>query len=80
MIETSGDEKRALYEAIKSTLKNAVDLGGRDTERDLHNNTGGYVKVLDSRSVGRPCPECGALIKKIQYLGGAAYFCPGCQR
>jgi hypothetical protein len=38
-----------------------------------------YVRLTDSRAVGRPCPACGAPIEKIQYLGGGCYFCPHCQ-
>jgi len=69
VIAIAGEERRALYEAIRGVLEQAVDLGGRDTERDLYN----------SKSVGQPCPECGTPIEKIQYLGGACYFCPSCQ-
>ncbi len=79
MVNTAEDERQALYQAIRETLQQAVDLGGRDTERDLYNRPGGYRRILDSRSVGQPCPECGTPIEKIQYLGGAAYFCPCCQ-
>ena len=25
------------------------------------------------------CPECGMVIEKTQFLGGACYFCPACQ-
>lgn len=79
VVGISEGERRALYQAIRETLKQAVDLGGRDTERDLHERPGGYTRILDSRSVGQPCPECGTPIEKIQYLGGASYFCPRCQ-
>jgi formamidopyrimidine-DNA glycosylase len=54
--------------------------GGRDTELDLFGRPGGYVTVLSKNTVDQPCPLCGALICKEAYLGGAIYFCPGCQR
>jgi formamidopyrimidine-DNA glycosylase len=73
------EERWALHRAIKETLKQAVDLGGRDTERDLYNRRGGYRRIMDSKSVGQPCPECGTPVEKIQYLGGACYLCPSCQ-
>lgn len=73
-------EIKNLYGAIRETMKKAVELGGRSDERDLYNNPGGYVRILDSKSKGKPCPECGGLIARIQYLGGASYFCPNCQR
>jgi formamidopyrimidine-DNA glycosylase len=72
-------EQRALHRAAKTTITQAVKANGRDTERDLHNQPGRYVRILDSRAVGKPCPECGAPIEKIALLGGAAYFCPRCQ-
>jgi formamidopyrimidine-DNA glycosylase len=72
-------ERRRLHRAIQETLKQAAALGGRDSERDLYNRPGGYKRILDSKRVGQPCPECGAPIEKIQYLGGTSYFCPICQ-
>jgi formamidopyrimidine-DNA glycosylase len=72
-------EKRTLYDAIFETLRQAVELGGRDTERDLYGNRGGYVSILSSKTKGQPCPVCGTLIEKIQYLGGSCYLCPSCQ-
>jgi formamidopyrimidine-DNA glycosylase len=79
VINITKEEKQTLYEAIIVTIKHAAALGGRDTERDLYNRPGGYSRLMDSRTVGQPCPECGAEIEKIQYLGGASYFCPRCQ-
>jgi formamidopyrimidine-DNA glycosylase len=72
-------QKDALYDAIRETLAEAVVLDGRDTERDLHNHPGRYQRLLDSRTVGQPCPLCHAPLEKIHFLGGAAYFCPQCQ-
>ena len=79
-VETTETERRALYDAIRSTLQKMVDLGGRDSEIDLYGHPGGYQRILDSRSAGQPCPECGTTIEKIQYLGGACYLCPTCQK
>lgn len=39
-----------------------------------------YIRLMDNKAVGHPCPECGTKIEKIQYLGGACYFCPRCQQ
>jgi formamidopyrimidine-DNA glycosylase len=72
-------ERRALHSATRKVLRRAVKLGGRDSERDLHGRPGRYERVLHSKVVGRPCPKCGTPIEKIQYLGGASYFCPACQ-
>ena len=72
-------ESRGLYDAIRETIKEAIEQGGRYDERDLLNNPGGYVRILDSKAKGNPCLNCGTPIEKIQHLGGASYFCPDCQ-
>jgi formamidopyrimidine-DNA glycosylase len=77
--DLSGDQRRALYHAIVDTVAEAIEQGGRYDEYDLHNNRGGYIRIMDKNAVGRPCPECGGGIEKIQYLGGACYLCPTCQ-
>lgn len=74
------DERLDLYRAILETVREIIDKGGRYDEYDLYNNPGGYVRIMDRNSMERPCPECGGAIEKIQYLGGACYFCPSCQR
>jgi len=78
-IDLQEEERQALYRATKEVLSQAVEQGGRDTERDIYNRPGRYKRILDSRTVGRPCPSCGTTIQKTQFLGGASYFCPRCQ-
>lgn len=79
-VDVSEDGRRSLYRAVREVLAEATELGGRDSEKDLYGRPGGYKRVLDSKAVGKPCPLCGTTIEKIQFLGGASYFCPGCQR
>ncbi|MCL4505003.1 MAG: endonuclease VIII [Chloroflexi bacterium] len=79
MADLSRSEIGAMYRAVKSVLKKMSAQGGRDTERDLFGFPGGYTTVLSKNTVGKPCPECGALIQKEAYLGGSIYYCPGCQ-
>jgi formamidopyrimidine-DNA glycosylase len=76
----SDAEQRALYDATLHTLTQMIDQGGRSSERDLYNRPGGYEGILSSETVGTLCPRCGTPIAKVVYLGGASYFCPGCQR
>jgi formamidopyrimidine-DNA glycosylase len=73
-------ERDALHAAIVGTVREAIELGGRDDEVDLFGRSGGYRRTMDARTVGRPCPRCGTAIVKLQYLGGACYLCPACQR
>jgi formamidopyrimidine-DNA glycosylase len=72
-------QRRLLYREILATVTEVIDKGGRNDEYDLYNHPGGYRRLMDKHAVGRPCPECGVKIEKMQYLGGACYFCPRCQ-
>lgn len=80
LAELDGDDLGELYAAITETVQDVIAAGGRYDERDLHDAPGGYVRVMDAKAVGRPCPSCRTPIVKISYLGGACYFCPSCQR
>jgi len=77
--DLSAQQRQRLYDALQATLQEAVAKGGRNDEVDLHGRPGGYVRLMDSRAAGQPCPACGTVVEKIQYLGGACYFCPHCQ-
>jgi formamidopyrimidine-DNA glycosylase len=79
LADLSTTQRRALYDAIVTTTGEVIAQGGRYDEYDLYNNRGGYVRIMDKNAVEQPCPECGGQIVKIQYLGGACYFCPSCQ-
>ena len=68
-----------MYDAIVNTVGEVIEKGGRYDEFDLYGNRGGYVRIMDKNAVGRPCPGCGGGVEKMQYLGGACYFCPKCQ-
>jgi formamidopyrimidine-DNA glycosylase len=72
-------QRRDLYTAITDTLSEIIARGGRNDETDLFGKPGGYERIMDSAAAGKPCPECGRLVEKMQYLGGACYFCPKCQ-
>lgn len=80
MAEVSAVEIEAMFNAVKSVLASMTELGGRDTERDLFGQPGGYRTVLSKNTVDTPCPACGSVIRKEPYLGGAIYYCPGCQK
>lgn len=78
--ELDKTHRRGLYRAIQKMVKEVIAAGGRDDETDLFNRPGGYRRIMDKNAAGRPCPECGMVVEKIQYLGGACYFCPNCQQ
>ncbi|HSQ25723.1 MAG TPA: hypothetical protein VLM80_01240 [Anaerolineales bacterium] len=74
------NEREGLFSSIKDTLIQMTEQGGRDTERDLFGEAGGYATRVSKNTVGKSCPHCDSLIVKEAYMGGSIYFCPGCQK
>ncbi len=75
----TADQKARLFASVKDTLREMTDKGGRNTEKDLYGQPGGYPCLLSKNTLDKPCPVCsGALIRQA-YLGGNIYFCPACQ-
>ena len=72
-------EQDRLLGCVIETLRKMTDLGGRDTEKDLFGNAGGYKTKLSKNTLPFGCPHCGGAIVKEAYMGGAVYFCPACQ-
>ena len=77
--DLNGREKKLLFDAVKSTLIEMTRAGGRDTEKDLYGQAGGYRTILSRNTLDKPCLVCGGTLKREAYLGGNIYFCPGCQ-
>lgn len=73
------DWKR-VYEAVVTVLQSIREQGGRDTEKTLFGERGGYATKLSKKTMGKGCRYCGDTIQKMNYLGGTVYFCPTCQR
>lgn len=76
----SEKEMKGLYEAVKKVITAMCKAGGRNVERDLFGNAGGYITKLCKLSLAKPCPKCGQPIEKANYMGGTVYFCIQCQR
>jgi formamidopyrimidine-DNA glycosylase len=77
--DLSSDQKRNLYDSIRNTIKEIIAKNGRYDEYDLFGNHGKYIRIMDKNSAGSSCSACKTTIEKIQYLGGACYFCSKCQ-
>ena len=68
-----------LYQSVTGVLRAMETGGGRDTEKNLFGQAGGYRCKLSKVSWHLPCPHCGGAIVRQAYLGGNVYFCPSCQ-
>lgn len=72
-----------LHGAIRQVLEEAIEAGGSSL-KDFTASDGslGYFqhsfKVYDRE--GRPCPACGASIKRYNQAGRSTFACSNCQR
>ena len=76
----SAADFKSIFESVKTTLKEMAEKGGRDTEKDLFGNFGGYKTLCSKNTAGKPCPQCGSPIQKSSYMGGSVYYCDKCQK
>lgn len=68
------------YEAVTGTLEQMTLSGGRDVEKNIFGEPGGYRTKLSKKTFGGSCPYCGNPIMKMNYLGGTVYYCQHCQQ
>lgn len=74
------EEKSRLFCSIKEVMREMAESGGRDTEKNLMGNPGGYRTLMSKNTWKSGCPRCHGEIVKENYLGGSVYYCPACQR
>lgn len=69
----------SLYRETRETLREMTEQGGRDTEKDLYGQPGGYATLMSRNALDKPCPACGGTVVRESYMGGNVYYCPACQ-
>jgi formamidopyrimidine-DNA glycosylase len=77
------EEIANLYEAIRTTLKNAIDAGGSSVRSYLNGLGEMGMFQLQIQVYGRknePCPRCGSMIRRIVVAGRGTHICPECQK
>lgn len=80
MQNATEEDLQALYASTRKILRQMCEQGGRDTERDLFGNKGGYICQLSKNALHEPCMRCGFEIQRAAYMGGTVYFCERCQK
>ena len=78
--EFTDEQRRVLFDCVKNTLAEMVAGGGRDTEKDIYGDKGGYKTKLSKNNTSLTCPDCGGAVKKEAYMGGSIYYCVQCQK
>ena len=80
--ELTMEETKALHRGLRAILRSAVAEGGT-TLRDFRDPAGKEGRFRDALRVygreGRPCPRCGAQVRREVFGGRSAFLCPGCQ-
>lgn len=80
--DLSVDERRALWRAMRSVLRSAINHRGTTLVdyRDPEGEPGGFQrKHRVYRRDGQSCQTCGVVIEKITAAGRSTHFCPSCQ-
>lgn len=72
-----------LAQAVKTTLRKAIDAGGSSLKDFVHSDgEPGHFMVLTKvyDRVGLPCKDCGVPIRQITQGQRSTYYCPHCQK
>ncbi len=77
----SGGERKRLYQAIQAVLREAIDLGGSDYEKNFWGKSGkfGLSQMPIAYRENAICPCCGTKIEKIATGSTSQFICPTCQ-
>ncbi|MGD0208454.1 MAG: bifunctional DNA-formamidopyrimidine glycosylase/DNA-(apurinic or apyrimidinic site) lyase [Verrucomicrobiota bacterium] len=90
----TGSQVARLWRAIRKVLAEAIacgstvplNFGGNETNGLFYfGRAAGTPDYYEERlrvydRAGRPCPNCGRLIKRIRQAGRSTFYCPRCQR
>jgi formamidopyrimidine-DNA glycosylase len=77
-------EVERLVAGVREVMVDALAQGGTSFDRlyvDVAGNSGYFERALAVYGrAGRPCPRCGAAVRREAFMGRSSYFCPVCQR
>jgi formamidopyrimidine-DNA glycosylase len=71
------DEVAGLYEAVQSTLRDAVERSGGLAAGALKAEKKVGMRVHGR--TGQPCPVCGDTVREVSFADSALQYCPTCQ-
>ncbi|MGW3571681.1 Fpg/Nei family DNA glycosylase [Streptomyces sp. NPDC000941] len=71
------EEIARLYEAMGSTLRDAVERSLGLAARDLKAEKRGGMRVHGR--TGQPCPVCGDMVREVSFADSSLQYCPTCQ-
>lgn len=71
------EEIARLYEAMGSTLRDAVERSLGLAARDLKAEKRSGMRVHGR--TGQPCPVCGDVVREVSFADSSLQYCPTCQ-
>ncbi|MFX1344430.1 MAG: DNA-formamidopyrimidine glycosylase family protein [Promethearchaeota archaeon] len=72
-------QRKKLFEAIKTVVNERIRYGGKFQFVDLYGNKGQYIPAMGPNMKAKTCIECDSVIEKLSVGGGQVYYCPICQ-
>ena len=78
------DRLRALFDAATDVMREALAVGGTSFDAlyvDVDGAAGFFARSLAVYGrAGRPCPRCGAVVRREEFMNRGSFSCPRCQR
>ncbi|MDT0548476.1 MULTISPECIES: DNA-formamidopyrimidine glycosylase family protein [Streptomyces] len=71
------EEVTRLYEAMGTTLRDAVERSLGSAARDLKAEKRSGMRVHGR--TGQPCPVCGDMVREVSFADSSLQYCPTCQ-
>jgi formamidopyrimidine-DNA glycosylase len=73
-----------LLTQVRGVLTDALGAGGTSFDAlyvDVNGSSGYFDRSLAVYGQeGRPCPRCGAAVRRMAFMNRSSFFCPTCQR
>ncbi len=73
----SDDELKTLYDAMRETLKDAVDRSAGLAVQDLKSEKKSGLRVHGRK--GQKCPVCGDIVREVSFADSSLQYCATCQ-
>jgi formamidopyrimidine-DNA glycosylase len=71
------DELNQLYDAMQTTLRDAVERSAGLAAQDLKSEKKSGLRVHGRK--GEKCPVCGDTVREVSFADSALQYCPTCQ-
>lgn len=76
-VDMSAEDVQRLYDAISSTLREAVDRSEGVAAGELKAEKKSGLRVHGR--TGEPCPVCGDTVREVSFADSSLQYCPTCQ-